>query len=68
MPPPPAAKDPAEGPVPPATIPPAIARWIRTDCGREKYRQLAARPGVLARLRLAWFVVIGAVRDRGTNG
>ena len=41
------------------TVPPAIARWIRSDCGRAKYLELAARPGLLARLRLAWFVLIG---------
>lgn len=57
---PPAA--PAPDGTPPA-VPPAIARWIRTDCGRAKYLQLAARPGPLARLRLIWFVLIGALRD-----
>jgi hypothetical protein len=46
-----------------ATVPPAIARWIRSDCGRAKYLELAARPGLLARLRLGWFVLIGALRD-----
>lgn len=46
-----------------ANLPPGIARWIRTDCGRAKYLELAARPGPLARLRLAWFVLIGALRD-----
>lgn len=45
------------------TVPPAIARWIRSDCGRAKYLELAARPGLLARLRLAWFVLLGAFRD-----
>jgi hypothetical protein len=45
------------------TVPAAIARWIRSDCGRAKYLELAARPGLLARLRLAWFVLIGALRD-----
>lgn len=44
-------------------LPPAISRWIRTECGRAKYRELAARPGAWARLRLAWFVLIAAVRD-----
>jgi hypothetical protein len=48
--------------VPPA-IPPAVARWIRTECGQAKYLELASRPGVLARLRLVWFVLIGALRD-----
>jgi hypothetical protein len=46
-----------------ANLPPGISRWIRTDCGRAKYLQLAARPGPWARLRLAWFVLIAAVRD-----
>lgn len=42
---------------------PAIHRWIKTECGRAKYADLAARPGVAARLRLAWFVLIAALRD-----
>lgn len=42
---------------------PAIHRWIKTDCGRAQYAELAARPGALARLRLAWFVAIAALRD-----
>jgi hypothetical protein len=40
-----------------------IHRWIKTECGRAKYTELAARRGVLARLRLAWFVLIAALRD-----
>lgn len=46
-------------------LPPALAFWIRTACGRAKYRSLAARPGVPARLRLGWFVLIAALRDLG---
>jgi hypothetical protein len=42
---------------------PAAYRWIKSDCGRAKYQQLAARPGAAARLRLAWFVLIAALRD-----
>lgn len=42
---------------------PAIHRWIKTECGRAKYAELAGRPGALARLRLAWFVLIAAIRD-----
>lgn len=42
---------------------PAIHRWIKTECGRAKYAELAARPGVAARLRLGWFVLIAALRD-----
>jgi len=41
----------------------AIERWIKTECGRAKYTELASRPGALARLRLVWFVLIAALRD-----
>jgi hypothetical protein len=50
--------------LPPADPPqPAAFRWIKTDCGRAKYGDLAARRGPLAKLRLAWFVLIAALRD-----
>jgi len=42
---------------------PQVHRWIKTDCGRVKYAALAGRPGLAARLRLAWFVAIAALRD-----
>ncbi len=42
---------------------PAVHRWIKTDCGRAKLAELTARQGVLARLRLGWFVAIAALRD-----
>lgn len=42
---------------------PPVFRWIKTECGRAKYIDLAARPGALARLRLGWFVLIAALRD-----
>ncbi|MBD1194183.1 hypothetical protein [Vulcanococcus sp. Clear-D1] len=42
---------------------PAIHRWIKTECGRAKYAELATRRGALARLRLGWFVLIAALRD-----
>ncbi|MDP4707270.1 MAG: hypothetical protein NWR94_03555 [Cyanobium sp. MAG_237] len=42
---------------------PQAYRWIKTECGRAKYDQLAAHQGFLARLRLAWFVLIAAIRD-----
>jgi hypothetical protein len=38
-------------------------RWIKTECGRAKYADLATRQGALARVRLAWFVLIAALRD-----
>jgi len=40
-----------------------IHRWIKTECGRAKYAELAQRPGLPARLRLFWFVLIAALRD-----
>ena len=42
---------------------PAAYRWIKTDCGRAQYAELAARQGLGARLRLGWFVAIAALRD-----
>ena len=42
---------------------PLAYRWIKTECGRAKYAELAARPELLARLRLGWFVLIAALRD-----
>lgn len=41
-----------------------IPSGIRSACGRARYLELAARPGWLARLRLAWFVAIATLRDR----
>jgi hypothetical protein len=42
---------------------PQAYRLIKTECGRAKYDQLAAQQGLLAKLRLAWFVLIAALRD-----
>ncbi|MEB3259442.1 MAG: hypothetical protein VKP63_02305 [Cyanobacteriota bacterium] len=54
-----AESDPATG----SPLPEAIARWVKTPCGRAKYLELAERRGPLARLRRWWFVVIAALRD-----
>jgi hypothetical protein len=45
------------------SVPPTVARWVKTECGRAKYLELASRPGPWARLRLWWFVGIAALRD-----
>jgi hypothetical protein len=45
------------------SVPPAIARWIKTECGRAKYQMLAERGGFWAQWRLWWFVCIAALRD-----
>lgn len=42
---------------------PRAFSWIKTDCGRAKYTELAARQGAFARLRLIWFVLLAAIRD-----
>ncbi len=43
--------------------PPALHRWIKTDCGRAKLANLQQRRGPIARMRLAWFILIAALRD-----
>jgi hypothetical protein len=53
------------GPALPEGFPSSLAGWIRTPCGRAKYLTLAARPGLPARLRLGWFVLMAALRDLG---
>jgi hypothetical protein len=45
------------------SVPQAVARWVKTECGRAKYLELASRPGPWAQLRLWWFVGIAALRD-----
>ena len=42
---------------------PALHRWIKTDCGRAKLAELQQRIGPIARIRLAWFILIAALRD-----
>ena len=37
--------------------------WIKTDCGRAKLADLQQRTGPIARIRLAWFILIAALRD-----
>ena len=45
------------------TVPTGIARWVKTECGRAKYQELASRRGPWAGLRRWWFVLIAALRD-----
>ena len=42
---------------------PALHRWIKTDCGRAKLADLQQRRGPFSKPRLAWFVLIAALRD-----
>jgi hypothetical protein len=54
-----------KGPIedPAVTASPLIWRWVKTDCGRAKYAELASRSGPVAWLRRAWFVLVAAIRD-----
>ena len=55
--------------VPPLAITPMTGRqprayrWVKTECGRAKFDQLASPANLLSRLRLGWFVAIAALRD-----
>ena len=40
-----------------------LHRWIKTDCGRAKLADLQQRRGPIAGVRLAWFILIAALRD-----
>ena len=42
---------------------PTLHRWIKTDCGRAKLAELQQRTGPANRVRLAWFILIAALRD-----
>ena len=42
---------------------PKVFRWIKTECGRAKYAELAGNQGLGAKLRLVWFILIAALRD-----
>jgi len=42
---------------------PLLHRWIKTECGRAKLAELQQRRGPIARARLAWFILIAALRD-----
>jgi len=40
-----------------------VENYIKTKCGMDKYRELRRGEGLLARLRLYWFLLFGALRD-----
>ena len=42
---------------------PVLHRWIKTECGRAKLADLQQLRGPIARARLAWFILIAALRD-----
>ena len=50
-----------------------IEKYIKTQCGLDRYRELRVKKGVFARIRFCWFLFFGTLRDlgkknfRGTN-
>ncbi len=40
-----------------------ILSFIKTQCGQEKYLYLKSQKGVVAKLRLLWFIIIASLRD-----
>ena len=42
---------------------PRILSLIKTPCGQAKYSELVLKKGVLAKLRLSWFIVIAILKD-----
>ena len=40
-----------------------INKYVKTQCGLDKYFELKARRGFFARARLCWFVVFATLRD-----
>ena len=42
-----------------------IESYIKTKCGLAKYRELKSKGGVVAKLRLYWFLLFGFLRDVG---
>ncbi len=44
-----------------------ILSFIKTQCGREKYFYLKNQKGILAKVRLLWFIIIASLRDWNLN-
>ena len=44
-----------------------IFSLIKTECGRAKYEMLASKKGIFNRIRLYWFIVFAAIKDRNFN-
>ena len=40
-----------------------IHYFIKTECGRTKYEYLSQKNGVIATLRLIWFILFATIRD-----
>lgn len=42
---------------------PKIFSLIKTPCGRAKYSDLFLKKGVIAKLRLYWFIFFAVIKD-----
>ena len=40
-----------------------IDKYVKTECGLNKYSKLKAKRGVLAKARLYWFLFFATLRD-----
>tara|TARA_B100000700_G_C14777433_1_gene729658 strand:- start:700 stop:864 length:165 start_codon:yes stop_codon:yes gene_type:complete len=38
-------------------------RFIKSPCGRAKYKELAERKGLIPTIRKGWFVIFATIRD-----
>ena len=38
-------------------------RFIKTQCGLDKYKKLRAKKGILNKVRYYWFVFFASIRD-----
>ena len=45
----------------------SIFSFIKTECGRAKYKILASKKGVLNRIRLYWFILFAIIEDWNLN-
>ena len=41
----------------------SIFSFIKTECGRAKYEELASKKGIFNRIRLYWFIIFAAIED-----
>ena len=40
-----------------------IDKYVKTECGLNKYSELKAKEGVFAKARLYWFIFFATLRD-----
>ena len=37
--------------------------FIKTECGRMKFAQLASKTGIFSKIRLFWFIFFASIKD-----